>query len=182
GHATVNLYSGNPLPFDASIGLLFNSSDGHGWAKIFATTLGQNGVTVFDSTIILFTTAPLFPIVDADSFFVPSGGSSGRINYHITDEFGHPLAAGTQITVALQYTAPSGTQINLTVNGNTSVLLGDTMEKGSGTTDFWFDVVDQTQGGFGNISIPASVVITINSPNSGGGGQPSTTIPGRIGG
>ncbi|HUL44154.1 MAG TPA: carboxypeptidase regulatory-like domain-containing protein [Bacteroidota bacterium] len=174
GHASVNLYSGNPLPSDPILG--------PGFAHIVAATLGQNGVNVTDTTLILFTTHSLFPIVDADSFHVPSGGNSGRINYHITDRFGHPLAAGTHITVALQYVAPPNSQVNLTVVGNTDVLLDDTMVSGPGSTDFWFEVVDQTLGGVGAELIPASVVITIDSPNNGGGGKPSSAVPGTIGG
>lgn len=174
GHATVNLYSGNPLPNDGILG--------PGFAHIVAASLGQNGVNVTDTTLVLFTTHPLFPIVDADSFHVPSGGNSGRINYHITDRFGHPLAAGTHITVALQYVAPPNSQVNLTVVGNTDILLDDTMVSGPGSTDFWFEVVDQTIGGVGSEVIPASVVITIDSPNNGGGGKPTNAIPGTIGG
>jgi|GEM_PF-1763812 len=181
GHATVNLYSGNPLPFDAATGLLFNSPNGNGWAKIVAATLGQNGIAVTETTIVLFTTHPAFPTASVNSFDVPVGGSSGIINYHITDRFGHPLAAGTHITVALQYTPPPNTTYNFTVNGNTDILLDDVMEAGPGATDFWFEVVDQTIGATES-RIPASVTITIDSPNNGGGGKPTLSIPGTVGG
>ena len=70
-HATVNLYSGNPLPFDAATGLLFNSPNGNGWAKIVAATLGENGIAVTETTIVLFTTHPAFPTASVNSFVSP---------------------------------------------------------------------------------------------------------------
>jgi len=170
GQAVVNLHSGNPDPPDVIFGI-------PNMAKVSAVTMGEFGVPVHDTIYVLFSGWSMIKDVSADTFFVPSKGSSGKIYYRVSDRFDNPLSQGTHIAVSLQYTPPPNSQVNLAVTGNIDVTLGDTQVRGNGTTDFWFQVVDQTIGGVQG-SIPASVTIKVTSDN---GNPPDVTIPGIIG-
>jgi len=169
GNADAILLSGNPLPVDPVLG--------PGFARVSATTVGEFGETVTSSVFVLFSGTPTIKNVTPSTFAVPSGGVSGPINFEVSDQNGNPLAAGTQITVTLQYTPPPNTTINLSVTGDISVTLGDTQAKGRGTTQFTFQVVDQTLGGV-QAPIPVTVVISVTSPN---GNPPSVSISGTVG-
>ncbi|MBI5476757.1 MAG: hypothetical protein HY964_08495 [Ignavibacteriales bacterium] len=171
GQAVVQLQSGNPHPPDTIYGI-------PNMAKIAAVTMGENGVAVHDTIVILFSGWSQISNVSADSFYVPRGGRSGRIYYKVSDRFGNPLCGGTHIGISLQYTPPPNSQVNLNVTGFVNVTLGDTQARGLGTTDFWFEVVDQTQGGVSS-AIPANVIISVSSEN---GNPPDVSIPGIIGG
>lgn len=170
GQATVQLQSGNPHPPDTIFGI-------PNMAKIAAVTMGENGIAVHDTIIILFSGWSQISDVSADSFYVPSGGRSSRIYFKVSDRFGNPLSSGTHIGVSLQYTPPPNSQVNLGVTGFVDVTLGDTQARGLGTTDFWFQVVDQTQGGVSS-AIPGNVIIRVTSEN---GNPPDVSIPGIIG-
>jgi hypothetical protein len=169
GVATATLRSGNPKPYDPVLGA--------GFAYVTASTVGQSGNTVSDSTVVLFSGISQISNVSATSFTAPAGGSSGPITFKVSDQNGNPLAAGTTVAVTLQYTPPPNTTINLAVTGDIRVTLGDTQAKGPGTTDFSIQVVDQTVGGVPT-PIPATVVISVSSPN---GKPPDVKISGTIG-
>jgi hypothetical protein len=170
GQATVPLHSGNPRPNDPIFG--------KGFAYVRAFTLGQNGAAVQDSILILFSGVAQISNVSIDSFDVRSHGSSGPILFTVSDENGNPLSQGTRIKVTLQYKPPPGTEYNFAVTGNVDVTLGDTRWKGPGTTDFSFQVVDQTIGTV-PVSIPATVIIEVTSEN---GNPPPIQLSGHIGG
>lgn len=168
-HATVTLYSGNPRPSDPLLGV--------GFAWVRASTMGQGGAAVLDSVPVLFSGVAILSNVNPTTIAVPKGGASGPIHFTVSDENGNPLAAGTQITVTLQYTAPPNSGINITATGDVSVLLGDTQSRGAGITNFTFQVVDQTVGGVGS-TIPVTAVISVTSPN---GNPPKVQIVGTVG-
>lgn len=168
-HAFVTLYSGNPRPNDAVFG--------KGYAWISGTTIGNGGVTVSDSELILFSGITQIDSLSAGAFAVPAGRASAPISFVIEDENHNPLSPGTHISVTLQYTAPPNTSINLVVDGDIDVTLGDYLFRGPGTTHFSFRVVDQTIGGVPS-QIPVTVVITVTSPN---GSPPPLKISGTIG-
>jgi hypothetical protein len=169
GHASVNVYSGAPQPSDPILG--------PGFAYVTATTLGENGVTVSKSIPVLFSGVGEISTPIPSSFAVSAGGSSGDISFNVQDENGNPLAAGTHISVTLQYVPPPNSQVNLTVTGNVDVTMGDTQAKGPGTTNFKFRVVDQTAGGVSS-RINATVVIKVTGPN---GTPADVQISGSIG-
>jgi hypothetical protein len=169
GVATAALRSGNPRPYDPVLGI--------GFAYVTASTVGQSGNTVSDSTVVLFSGISQISEVSVPSFTVPAGGSSGPITFKVSDQNGNPLAATTTITVTLQYAPPPNTTINLAVTGDIHVTLGDTQAKGPGATNFSIEVVDQTAGGVPS-TIPATVIISVSSPN----GKPADVkISGTIG-
>lgn len=155
GNAEAILLSGNPRPIDPVLG--------PGFARVSATTVGERGEAVTDTVIVLFSGAPQIKNVNPTTLAVPRAGSSGPINFNVSDRNGNPLAAGTTIRVTLQYEPPPNTTINLRVTGDVSITLGDTQARGSGTTDFTFEVQDQTIGGI-PARIPITVLIEVNSP------------------
>jgi hypothetical protein len=138
------------------------------YAHVVGHTRGENGVLVSDTVIVLFSGVGLISDVSADSFYAPSSGRSSRIYFTVADRFGHPLAAGTKIAVSLQYTAPPNSQVNLTTNGDVAIVLDDFIYPGPGSTRFWFEVVDQTEGGVSS-RIPVTAEIKVyDSPNLAG--------------
>jgi hypothetical protein len=168
-HARVTLYSGNPRPVDPGAGI--------GFGRITASTIGENGVTVNSSGLILFSGISQISNLSPTSFAVARGGSSGDITFTVSDENGNPLSATTHISVTLQYTPPPNSQVNLVANGDVDVTLGDTQAKGAGSTQFSFRVVDQTIGGVTS-QVPVTVVIKVTSPN---GNPADRQISGTIG-
>jgi hypothetical protein len=170
-HARVILYSGNPRPTDPLFGT--------GFAYIRASTLGQGASVVMDSARILFSGVPIISNVVPNSFHVSQGGSAG-INFSVTDENGNPLAPGEVISAVIQYTPPSGgTGTSIAVTGQTLTIMPDTQAKGSGTTQFHINVVDQSNNGGLPIAIPVSVVINVSGPN---GTAAQYSIDGTVGG
>ncbi len=169
GHATVNLYSGNPLPVDPVFG--------KGYCRVTGWTIGSGGVTVKLSTLLLWSGRSFVTNVSPDSFHVNAGGSSGDISYVVSDENGNPLAKGTHISVALQYTPPPNSQVNLVVTGDVDVTLDDVLFPGPKNTEFKFQVVDQTINGVTS-RIPVTVIFKVTGPN---GDSPPVQISGTIG-
>lgn len=172
GQATVDLHSGNPRPSDPVFG------PGFAWTR--ATSVGENGVTVGDSILVLFSGNASISNINPLSFTVDSasGSTSGPINFRVSDENGNPLSQGTRIQVQLQYTAPPLTTINLTTIGDVDITLGDTQVKGPGTTQFSFQVVDQTIPRLVT-RIPVTATIKVTSRN---GNPPAVQLNGTIGG
>ena len=164
------LFSGNPRPSDPILG--------PGFAHIAAMTRGENGVYISDTILILFSATSMIHEVSADTFSVPRGGESERIYFTVSDRFGNPLSRGTHISVALQYTPPPNSQVNLTTNGDVDVTLDDIIYSGPGATRFWFQVVDQTIGGVASrIAVTAKILVT-----SENGNPTPYSIAGHIGG
>jgi hypothetical protein len=181
-HAKVTLYSGKPLPKTSGLDPSYYG-DGTGYARIRAYTLGENSVPISDSILILFSGVPKIEVVSPypypmpDSFEVPSRSSSGTIHFKVTDENGNPLSGGTHIAVTLQYTPPPLTDYNFRTTGDVDVTLDDVRERGPGSTEFSFEVVDQTIT-VPTVRIPATVIISVTGPN----GKRSIQIKGHMGG
>ena len=165
----VTLYSGNPRPDDPVYGA--------GYLRVHAFTHGLNQVVVSDSILVLSSGRSQISQPVPNTFAVPAGGSSGPISFTVSDENGNPLAEGTHVTVTLQYTPPPNSNINLTVNGNVDVTLGDGYFGGPVITQFSFRVVDQTIGGVPS-QVPVTVIIHVTSPNGNPG---DVQISGTIG-
>ncbi|MEI7907763.1 MAG: hypothetical protein WCI84_10460, partial [Bacteroidota bacterium] len=68
-----------------------------------------------------------------NTFTILNGGSEGPFTFTVQDYLGHPMSAGTTITVD----APG-----LTVNGDANVTMPDTKSSGAGLTSFSFTVKD----------------------------------------
>jgi hypothetical protein len=171
GQDVVDLHSGNPRPNDPFFG------PGFAWVK--ASTVGEAGSTVQDSVLILFSGTSRISNVSPSSFTVNAAGghTSGPISFTVSDANGNPLSQGTRIQVQLQYTPPPLSSVNLTTTGDVDVTLGDTQVSGPGTTQFSFQVVDQSIPALGT-TIPATVTIKVTSRN---GNPPIVQMSGTIG-
>jgi hypothetical protein len=163
GQGTVNLISGNPVPKGAYGAPGIADSMYH---YVVARTIGQNGVTVQDSILILWSGTS--QIWNAPTTFAVDSGGSQTLSFRVSDRFYHPLAAGTTISVSAKVPPPPSpdvvvNQVNLAFGLNGSLTLPDFINRGPGATDFSFTISDGTT----NVTMLTSVVVTISvdSPN-----------------
>jgi hypothetical protein len=161
GKATVTLTSGDPQP-------------ANGIAYVRAQTVGDSGKIVKDSIAILVTgTTNILPL--SDSLYITiSGGDLIHVPYHVRDVFGHPLAAGTKIKVALAGDAAPG----LVLSGDVDVTLADT--KDPAFSSFAFDLRDTVHTAGDDKSF--QVTVSVTSPNGNLARAYSGTAAGTPGG
>jgi hypothetical protein len=130
GFVTKQLISGRPTPEGPDVlpGL------GPGFAYVKAQTLGENGTFVADSILVLWTGEPIITKLDTiTTFTVPNGGGVGPFRFRVADRYGHPVSAGTSISVTAE---------GALVTGDALVVMRDTFASGPGTTDFVVTVRD----------------------------------------
>jgi hypothetical protein len=144
GQASVNLISAAPMPVHPELG--------PGFATITAKTVDENQNTIKAETVVLFSGAPVISI-DPDVVNVPNAGSQ-TFTYTVSDHNGNPLSSGTSITVEV-------TGENIRVQGDVSVTLPDTQDKG--WTRFSFTIVDAVDTV--DVAKPVLVKITTSGPN-----------------
>ncbi len=130
GFVSMALYSGNPYPLSPNLA----SGLTNGFSRVYARTIGRDSSFITDSLEILWTGSPVITKTDAiNTFTILNGGSEGPFTFTVQDYLGHPMSAGTTITVD----APG-----LTVNGDANVTMPDTKSSGAGLTSFSFTVKD----------------------------------------
>ena len=156
GQAVATLYSGNPLPDYNAPGF------GPGYAWVYAQTIGENGIVVKDSVIILFSGLANIT-VNPTAINVARGGSQ-TFAVNISDQNGNPLAPGTRITTTIEFSPPEGTNWAAKVGGLPDDPLGDYLFRGPGRTDFVLTVVDATPGGTPDV-MPVVVKIAVSGAN-----------------
>ncbi|MBP1654523.1 MAG: hypothetical protein H6Q28_1079, partial [Bacteroidetes bacterium] len=163
GQGSVDLISGNPRPFGGFAAPWPYDTAYH---YVVARTIGQNGATVTDSILILWSVRI-------------ENGESQRFTFSVCDQYHHPLQSGTEIAVLASVppppdpnTAVNQVQVGFGLGGR--IVLRDYLSRGPGTTDFSFTLSDGTT----NITQVTSVVVTIavTGPN----GNVSTTISGTV--
>lgn len=159
GLGSASLISGNPEPL--------GSSYGDGYHYVVARTLGQGGVVVQDSILILWSGRSQVSNVSPTSFSIPNTGFQ-EFTFRASDQYGNPLAAGTRISV--QATVPPPPDPNAAVNQvqlgfgrDGAIVLEDVIVAGPGTTSFSFRLSDGSPGI--NLSTAVSVSIAIEGPN-----------------
>ena len=175
GQGSVSLISGNPYPF----GIYAAPSPlDTGYSYVVAKTIGQNGATVSDSILLLWSGKALIRNLTPTTFSIDSAGSQ-TFNFTVSDRLGHPLAAGTKIVVTAQVPEPPdpNSQVNKVLVAfakDGSLELEDHLFRGPGSTDFSFKVSD----GNTRLTIQTRVVITIAV--SGPNGTAIQTIDGLV--
>jgi hypothetical protein len=163
GQGTVDLISGNPEPF----GQYASQQYGNGYHYVIAQTIGENAVTVKDSTLLLWSGRSLPPgNFSPSSIIVPSLGSQ-TISFRVADALGHPLAMGTTISVT---GSGSPWPVNIYFGNNGSIVLDDVIWPGVGTTDFSFTVADAA-----DTVAYSSVVVNVNVTGPNGNAYSSIT-------
>jgi hypothetical protein len=163
GLGTVTLYSGNPEPYNAYAAPVY----GNGYHYVVARTLGQGGVVVEDSTLLLWSGAGQISNVAPTSFTIANAGSQS-FAFRVSDALGHPLAAGTYIAVTASIPPPPTTgqqqnQVIVLFGVNGTVELADVMMPGPGTTDFSFTLKDGTWSI--TDATPVNITINVLGPN-----------------
>jgi hypothetical protein len=167
GLGSVTLYSGNPEPY----GTYAAAAYGAGYHFVVARTLGQGGVVVEDSTLLLWSGPGLISNVSPTTFTISNGGSQ-NFSFRVADALGHPLSAGTYISVTASIPPPptEGQQQNQVIvvfGNNGTVQLPDVIMPGAGTTDFTFTLKDGTWSI--TDATPVNITISVqgaNTPNT----------------
>lgn len=163
GFGSVVLYSGNPTPIGAYAAAAYG--DGYHW--VVARTLGQGGSVVEDSTLLLWSGAGQISNVLPNAFTITNANSQ-NFSFKVSDALGHPLSAGTVISVTASIPPPptSGQQQNQVIivfGVNGTVQLPDVIMPGAGSTDFAFTLKDGTWSI--TDATPVNVTISISGPN-----------------
>ncbi len=163
GQGTADLISGNPEPF----GQYAAQPYGNGYHWVVARTIGQGGVSVQDSIVVLWSGRSQLSNVSPSTFNIPNSGSQD-FSFHVWDYLGHPLSSGTKISIKAIVTPPSpGADVNQVLVGfgrDGEIVLEDVIFSGPGTTDFTFRLSDGTL----DPTVPpssVSVSITVTSAN-----------------
>lgn len=173
-HATVVLYSGNPLPRDATLTPPSAYGDGTGYAWVRAHSLGENSVDVIDSVLVLFSGASNITL-STSNVHVDTGGCV-TVAVTIADQNGNPLAPGTLIKTEVEFTPPEGTNWSVLASGLPEDPLADFLTRGNGSTEFTLQICDGTPGGT-PARMPFNVKISVTGPN----GNTFATVSGDVG-
>jgi hypothetical protein len=164
GQGSVELISGNPQPMGSYAAVAY----GNGYHFVVARTLGQGGVAVEDSILILWTGLGSISAVNPTTFDIANTGSQ-TFTFVVADGLGHPLAQGTNISVNAAIPPPPSqgmqqNQVFVVFGNNGTVSLGDEIFPGLGTTQFSFTLKDGTWGI--TDATPVNVTITVAGPNT----------------
>lgn len=166
GQGSVDLISGNPAPF----GIYSAQDHGDGYHRIVAKTLGQQGATVQDSILIMWSGAGYISNVNPTSFNIPNGGSQ-TITFQVSDYLGHPLAAGTRIMVSASIPPPptegaKQNQVFISFGNSGVIELPDVITPGPGTTQFTCVLRDGTWDTDDPAGTPVNLMFAVTGPNT----------------
>jgi hypothetical protein len=181
GQGSADLISGNPAPLGSHAAPVNGSfPHGDGYHYIAARTVGQTGTSVMDSILVLWSGASIISSFTPTTFNIPNGGSQ-PFTFTVADILGHPLAAGTTITVVATIPPPpdpTATQnvVIVTFGLNGSFTLNDVLLPGPGTTQFTCNLSDGNTALTDAIGTRTTLTVFVNGPN----GQASYTIDGLV--
>jgi hypothetical protein len=181
GQGSADLISGNPSPLGshaAPVNGLRPSGDGYHY--IAAKTVGQAGISVMDSILILWSGASIISNFTPTTFSIPNGGSQS-FTFTVADALGHPLSAGTTISVIAAIPPPPDpnapqNQVIVTFGLNGGLTLNDLLVPGPGTTQFSCKLSDGNSVLFDTLGTRTTLTVFVNGPN----GQATFTIDGLV--
>ncbi len=181
GQGSADLISGNPSPLGshaAPVNGLRPSGDGYHY--IAAKTVGQAGASVMDSILILWSGASIISNFNPTTFSIPNGGSQ-PFTFTVADVLGHPLSAGTTISVIAAIPPPPDpnapqNQVIVTFGLNGGLTLNDLLVPGAGTTQFSCKLSDGNSVLFDTVGTRTTLTVFVNGPN----GQATFTIDGLV--
>ncbi len=163
GQGTADLISGNPAPFGQ-----YAAAQGDGYHYVVARTIGEGGVSIKDSILILWSGRSQISGLNPSSFNIPNAGYQD-FTFTVSDYLGHPLAAGTSISVAATVPPPPDpnsqvNQVQIAFGRNGTIVLEDVILPGAGSTQFGFRLSDGTPNP-NVLPSPVSVSISVEGPN-----------------
>jgi hypothetical protein len=165
GQGSVSLISGNPQPLGAYAAVAF----GNGYHYIVARTIGEAGATVTDSILVLWSGQSLITNFAPGTFNIPNGGSQ-TFTFTVADALGHPLAAGTTISVLALVPPPPDpnapvNQVQLSFGVSGGITLNDMIFPGPGATTFTCKLSDGTTNILDSIGTRVSLSVSVGGPN-----------------
>jgi hypothetical protein len=166
GQGSVSLFSGNPEPY----GTYASVAHGDGYHYVVARTLGQNGVAVQDSILVLWSGFGSISNVSPTTFDIANAGSQ-TFTFRVSDQLGHPLARGTTITFLATIPPPPNpnlqqNQVTVSFGNNGTVTLPDVIFPGPGRTEFTAVLRDGTWSI--TDATPVTLSILVSGPNTSG--------------
>jgi len=181
GQGTADLISGNPLPFGTHAAPANGTRPfGNGYHYVNARTVGQGGVTVTDSVLMLWSGLAIISNFAPTTFTIANGGNQ-TFNFTVADELGHPLAAGTTISVTASIPPPPDptapvNQVIVTFGLNGGLTLNDVLAPGPGSTQFTCRLSDGNTSMVDTIGTRTTLTVFVSGPN----GRASYTIDGLV--
>ena len=181
GQGSGDIISGNPLPFGAYAAPVNGARpSGNGYHYIAARTVGQAAVTVTDSILMLWSGPSIISAFAPNTFNIPNGGSQ-TFTFTVADALGHPLAAGTTISVVAAIPPPPDpnapqNQVIVTFGLNGGLTLSDGIVPGPGITSFSARLSDGNTALIDSIGTRTTLTVFVNGPN----GQATYTIDGLV--
>lgn len=172
GQGSADLISGNPEPLGPNAAQPY----GNGYHWVVARTIGENGTSVQDSVLLLWSGRSQISNITPTSFTVANGGFED-FTFRVSDANGNPLSAGTKITVKAIVPPPPdpNTPVNQIVLGfgrDGVIVLEDVIFAGPGTTQFGFRLNDGTP------TINQTTAVSISISVEGQNGNAYATISG----
>ncbi len=181
GQGSADLISGNPAPLGTHAApVVAGRPSGDGYHYITARTVGQGGVTVLDSILVLWSGPAIISNFLPTSFNIPNAGSQ-TFTFTVSDALGHPLSAGSTIAVIATIPPPpdpNATQnvVIVTFGLNGTLTMNDVLVPGPGTTQFSATLSDGNTFLVDSSGTVVSLTVFVTGPN----GQASFTIGGRV--
>ncbi|HTR99424.1 MAG TPA: hypothetical protein VML00_06700 [Bacteroidota bacterium] len=181
GQGSGDIISGNPLPLGAYAAPINGGRPhGDGYHYIAARTVGQGAVTVLDSILMLWSGPSIISAFTPTSFNIPNGGDT-TFTFTVSDALGHPLAAGTTISVVAAVPPPPDpnapvNQVIVTFGLNGGLTLPDAIVPGPGVTTFSCRLSDGNTSLSDPIGTRTTLTVFVNGPN----GQAAYTIDGLV--
>jgi hypothetical protein len=181
GQGSADLISGNPFPLGshaAPVNGLRPSGDGYHY--IAARTVGQAGISVMDSILVLWSGASIISSFAPTTFNIPNAGSQS-FTFTVADALGHPLSAGTTISVIAAIPPPPDpsapqNQVIVTFGLSGGLVLNDVLVPGPGTTQFNCRLSDGNSALFDTAGTRTTLTVFVSGPN----GQATFTIDGLV--
>jgi hypothetical protein len=174
GQGSVDLISGNPRPLGVPFSAVSPLDTGYHY--VVGRTIGQNGATVTDSILVLWSGISTIKNLNPVTFDIANGGSQA-FTFSVCDQYHHPLQSGTEIAVLASVPPPpdpntpmNQVQVGFGLGGR--VTLRDYLFRGPGTTDFSFVLSD------GTTNINQATAVTLTIAVTGPNGNVTTTISG----
>jgi len=181
GQGSGDIISGNPLPLGTHAAPVNGARpSGDGYHYISARTVGQGAVTVLDSILMLWSGPSVIANFTPTTFNIQNGGSQ-TFTFTVADALGHPLAAGTTISVSAAIPPPPDpnapqNQVIVTFGLNGGLTLPDLISPGPGVTSFSCRLSDGNTALIDSLGTRTTLTVFVNGPN----GQATYTIDGLV--